>query len=257
MKIDAYELEERIKWLSDKVGDKKVVLGVSGGIDSAVCLELLHRTFPKEKIIPIIMPVFDQSIVDSEKVCESCDLLSRALIFDITEGIETEKKLLDVDESDRIRRGNLIARTRMMVLYDQAKKHDALVCGTTNFSEVILGYYTLWGDGIADLEPITDLTKGQIVDLARHLQIDEYFIEKEPSADLWEGQTDASELGFSYGLVESVIEKMKLGEATDDESKWPIFDEDELSVIEHIRKMFYKRELPYRFNPKENKKNND
>jgi len=106
---------------------------------------------------------------------------------------------------DRVRRGNIMARIRMAYLFDKAKKHTALVLGTENKSEYLLGYFTRFGDDASDIEPVRHLYKTQVYELARYLQIPDAIIEKPPSADLWPEQTDEGEFGFTYKEADQIL----------------------------------------------------
>ncbi len=108
-------------------------------------------------------------------------------------------------EADRVRRGNMMARVRMAILFDQAKQHRCLVLGTSNKTEILLGYSTIFGDNASSINPLGDLYKQQVLQLARHLGIPEPVIAKKPSADLWPGQTDEEELGLDYDTADQVL----------------------------------------------------
>jgi len=151
---------------------------------------------------------------------------------------------LNINDSDVIRKGNVIARIRMIILYDLARKLNALVCGTENKSEHLLGYFTRFGDEASDFEPIRHLYKTQVYEIARYLGVPKSIIEKNPSANLWTNQTDEDEFGFSYQEADQVlhlyfdkklsideIEKQGLGNTN--------------KIIDFAKKNSYKHKVPY------------
>lgn len=185
-------------------GFKRAVIGVSGGIDSAVACALSARALGPENVHAFRMPHRDSS----EDSLEHAQLLISQLgvqgeTIPITEMVDGYVNQLE--DIDRNRRGNVMARARMIVLYDQSAAHHGLVIGTGNKTEILLGYTTLYGDSASALNPNGDLYKTQLRQLARHLQIPEVILEKPPSADLWPGQTDEGELGFTYERVDQLL----------------------------------------------------
>jgi NAD+ synthase len=179
-------------------GATGVVVGVSGGVDSALAAALAVRALGAERVHALFLPYREsdpQSRVDAEAVAERLGLALRAL--DLSPQIDAYFDACEPD-ADRVRRGNKLARERMAVLFDQAKKLDCLVLGTSNKTEILLGYSTVFGDNASSLNPNGDLWKCQVWQLAEHLKIPAQVIAKEPSADLWPGQTSAGELGFDY-----------------------------------------------------------
>lgn len=187
-----------------KVGFKKVVIGLSGGIDSAVAAFLAARALGADNVHAILMPYKTSS---SESLSDAL-LVTRKLEIQYTEipitpMVDSFFKLVEC--SSQLRRGNVMARMRMIVLYDQSEAHQSLVMGTSNKTELLLGYGTLWGDMASALNPLGDLYKTQIQSLADALGVPDSIIAKPPSADLWEGQNDESELGFAYSLVDKLL----------------------------------------------------
>jgi len=190
-----------------KFGFSSVVLGLSGGIDSAVVCELAVRALGAEHVLGLMMPY--QS--SSPESLEHAGLMATKL------GVRCEKISItpvveaffaSVPNGQILRRGNIMARTRMVFLYDVSARDGRLVVGTSNKTELLLGYGTLFGDMASAVNPIGDLYKSQIRGLARHLGIPEPLIVKSPSADLWEGQSDESDLGFSYEAVDLLLYMM-------------------------------------------------
>jgi NAD+ synthase len=183
------------------------VVGLSGGIDSAVTLALVCRGLDPENAIPVIMP-YRASSPASERDARlvAAQLGATPLVVDISPQIDAY--FASSPDADRNRRGNKMARERMSILYDISLARDALVVGTSNKTELLLGYGTIHGDMAHALNPLGDLYKTQVFALARHLGLPAAVIEKPPSADLWEGQSDEDELGFEYAAVDLLLHHM-------------------------------------------------
>ena len=187
-----------------KINFHRVVIGVSGGVDSALSSFLAVDALGRENVVAYIMPYKSSSpdsITDGLAVCNALKIEHH--IIDITPMVDTyfEK----IPDADLLRRGNKMARERMSILYDQSVPQNALVLGTSNKSELLLGYSTLFGDMACALNPIGDLYKTQVFELAHDLNLPENVQKKLPSADLWEGQTDEAELGFTYFDVDEIL----------------------------------------------------
>lgn len=197
------KIDEIVAWLRGVYGDKPAVIAVSGGVDSAVALTLLTRALGKDKVIPVCLPYGDQDTGDSKTIVEWNGLLDRMVEINIGEMVDGVVDKLEIDEG--LRKGNVMARMRMIIVFDIAKKMGALVCGTENRSEHHLGYFTRFGDSASDVEPIVGLYKTQVWEMARELGMPEIYYTKAPSAGLWEGQTDESEMGFSYEQADKVL----------------------------------------------------
>jgi NAD+ synthase len=184
-------------------GFKKGVLGLSGGVDSSVAAYLAVEALGKENLLGLILPhqmSSSQSRVDAELVANAIGITTE--VVDITPMVEAHVRNGDVD---RVRKGNIMARERMIVLYDASSRIRALVIGTSNKTESLLGYGTLFGDTACALNPLGDLYKTQVWQLARELGVPSRIIEKLPSADLWAGQSDEQELGFTYKEVDTLL----------------------------------------------------
>jgi NAD+ synthase len=186
---------------------KHAVIAVSGGIDSALSLTLLVRALGTEHVYPILLPYRSQSCKDSLTLCRWNKIPRGHIVrIEIGQWVDDIVSVLRIKSGDLVRKGNIIARVRMIILFDMAKQKQAMVCGTENKSEKYLGYFTRFGDSASDVEPIQHWYKTQIIQISKTLQIPKRIIQKAPSAELWENQTDEQELGFSYQKADMVIE---------------------------------------------------
>jgi NAD+ synthase len=181
------------------------VVGLSGGLDSAVSAALAAVAVGPEKVRALAIPgptSSPESLADARLVAEAF-----TLPLEVVELGPTASSLAVTlgAQADRLRFGNLLARLRMAVLFDRARTLPGLVLGTSNKSEVLLGYSTLFGDSASSVNPLGDLWKTQIYTLGAHLGIPAPLLEKAPTADLWPGQTDAGELGFDYRDADPVL----------------------------------------------------
>lgn len=194
-----------------KVGAKGFVLGVSGGIDSAVVLRLCARAVGKRRVMALLMPESESAMEDLEDGRMLCELEGVPYkVADISPALEAFKKVIG-EGIDRKSLANIKARSRMVVLYHYANSDWRLVVGTSNKSELLIGYFTKFGDGGADLEPIGDLYKTEVRQLAKEMGVPEKIIRKVPSAGLWKGQTDEGEMGISYERLDAVLLGIELG----------------------------------------------
>lgn len=203
--------EKIVTWLRDKVtsaGAKGCVLGLSGGIDSAVVAALAQRAFPNNTLA-VILPVesSQEDVDDAWLVAKALGLNAIEINLDaVFRSLATTLEAGSADLAvDNLAVANIKPRLRMISLYYQAARHNYLVTGTGNKSEIVTGFFTKYGDGGVDIEPIGELVKAQVFDLARHLGIPDSIIEKQPTAGLWPGQTDEQELGFSYRQLDEYI----------------------------------------------------
>jgi NAD+ synthase len=187
-----------------KVGVDRVVVGLSGGVDSAVSAALAAESLGAANVLAIKMPYRSSS---AESLAHADLLIARvgcpALQVDITPQVDAYFERFP--DADNMRRGNKMARERMTILYDHSARWKALVLGTSNKTELLLGYGTLHGDMASALNPIGDLYKTQVWALAAHLGVPDDIVRKQPSADLWAGQTDEQELGFGYREVDALL----------------------------------------------------
>lgn len=232
-----------------KNNKKNAVIAVSGGIDSALSLSLLVKALPKNQIWPILLPYGRQDMSDAETILDFWQIpAENRKTLNISSMVDAICKSLLIDDADKLRKGNVMARVRMIAVFDYAKNKDALVVGTENKSEHYLGYFTRFGDEASDLEPLSNLYKTQVRQMARDLNLPDIFLQKKPSADLWLDQSDEQELGFSYELADQVLaylidQKMPPTEI-------PAFFAKEKQVevekiLARIQAMAFKREVPY------------
>lgn len=187
-----------------KLGIGRVVVGLSGGIDSALACALAARALSPESVLAVRMPYRTssaESLSDAQVVAEESGV--RMTTVDITPQIDAYFE--SRPDASPLARGNKMARERMSILYDLSAHEGALVLGTSNKTELLLGYGTIHGDMASAINPIGDLYKTQVWALAKHLGVPDSVIDKPPSADLWEGQTDEQEMGFSYPDVDRVL----------------------------------------------------
>ncbi len=190
-----------------KVGVERVVVGLSGGVDSALSAALAAEALGPQNVLGIRMPYRTssaESLEHAEAVAQRFGF--EMLTVDISPQVDAYfERFVD---ADRMRRGNKMARERMTILYDHSARWRALVLGTSNKTELLLGYGTLHGDMASALNPIGDLYKTQVWALSAHVGVPESVVDKQPSADLWAGQTDEAELGFSYREVDDLLYRM-------------------------------------------------
>ncbi len=185
---------------------KGVVLGLSGGVDSALAAALAAIALGPSRVHAYQLPYRTSnpdSLSDAEVVAKAFDLETTTI--DISPMVDLYFENLAEGEIDKVRLGNKMARERMSILFDQAKKLGCLVLGTSNKTEILLGYSTIFGDNASSINPLGDLYKQQVWQLAQHLGVPQQVIDKRPSADLWPGQTDEEELGFDYSSADEVL----------------------------------------------------
>lgn len=238
------ELVEFLRESLKKAGFSKAVLGLSGGIDSALVAYLLRDALGKENVLAIMMPYKSSnpdSLNHAKLVIEDLGINSKTI--EITDMIDAYFK--NEKEATSLRMGNKMARERMSILFDYSSKENALVVGTSNKTEIYLGYSTQFGDSACALNPIGDLYKTNIWDLSRYLKIPNELIEKKPSADLWEGQTDEQEMGLTYKEADQVLYRMLEENKKVEEVLAEGFNKDLVdNILRRMNRSEYKRRMP-------------
>lgn len=202
------EVDKIASFIKNVVKQQKfanVIIAASGGIDSTTCLYLLAKALSVEHIFVVHLPYINSEFSTVKSIGLSLGIPPTNIIQISIKSIVNEVIRTRTD-LDKARLGNIMARARMMVLYDLAKELNALVCGTENKSEYLLGYFTRFGDAASDFEPIAHLYKTQIYQLAKYLAVPKKIINKVPTAGLWSGQTDEKEFGFTYQKADEVLQ---------------------------------------------------
>ena len=226
-----------------KTGIKKVVIGLSGGLDSAVVAVLAQRVF-KDDLLCVKMPSqysSQNSLDDADALCRDFSMRSEtASIAPMLEAYEVMNPNLD-----NLRKGNFSSRMRMSTLFDISARENALVLGTSNKSELMLGYGTLNGDLASAINPIGDLYKSEVFEFAKYLNVTPSIIKKPPSADLWDGQSDEDDLGYTYAKLDEAMklyveERLSRDEIVDRGIDAKMLD----MIISRIFRNHFKRKMP-------------
>lgn len=236
-----------LRFLRDEIqraGFRRAVVGLSGGIDSSVVTALAVRALGPDNVLAVTMPYKTSS---EETRRDSAALIQQLGLQTVSVPItaQVDAYFAQFPDASQLRRANKCARERMTVLYDQSVAFGGLVLGTSNKSELLLGYGTQFGDMASAINPIGDLYKTQLYPFAAHLQIPAQILQKAPTGDLWEGQTDEGELGFAYADVDRLLyywvdqryqaeELVALGYQLDFVQQ----------VFERVRRNHYKRRMP-------------
>jgi NAD+ synthase len=227
-----------------RAGFERAVVGLSGGIDSSVVTFLCARSLGPQNVLAVTMPYKTSSQAtrrDSQAVIDQLGV--RTVDVPITASIDAY--FAQFPDASQLRLANKCARERMTVLYDQSAAFSALVAGTSNKSELLLGYGTQFGDMASAVNPVGDLYKTQLYELAAFLKVPEQILSKEPTGDLWIGQTDESELGFSYAEVDRLLVLMvdrRWHRAELLQAGFAVEFVDRVSTM--IRRNHYKRRMP-------------
>lgn len=248
LKFDVKQVHEDIvsyiKNYMNKIGFKKAIIGLSGGVDSALVAYLLRDAIGAENVLALMMPYktsSKESLEHAKLVLEDTGIIGE--LVEITPMIDSYfEKIVDATP---LRKGNKMARERMSILYDYSAFQNRIVIGTSNKTERMLGYSTQFGDSACAMNPIGDLYKTQIWELSRYLGVPKVIIDKKPSADLWEGQTDEEELGLTYELADKILfrlveEKKSLKEVISEG-----YDKDIVEkIVKKIKFSEFKRHMP-------------
>jgi NAD+ synthase len=237
-------LENFIRDELSKAGFSRVVVGLSGGIDSAVACFLATRALGAENVRAVLMPYrasSKESLIDASSVVSQLRIKSETIeITSIVDGYFSTEP-----EANSLRRGNAMARARMIVLFDKSMEYRALVLGTSNKTELLLGYGTLYGDMASAINPIGDLYKTDIYHLAEFLGVPKAILKKKPTADLWAGQSDEAELGFTYAEVDELLYELIDNRVSREQLIQRGFKEDFIhKVIAKIQSSQFKRRGP-------------
>jgi len=251
--MDRFELDweraarESARFVGERVaaaGRRHGVIGLSGGIDSSVSAYLAARALGPGRLHAFMLPYRtsgEESLEDALAVAAYLDLPHE--VIDITPMIDAYFERYP--DAVRLRRANMMARERMAILYDQSERLDALVVGTGNRTEALLGYTTLWGDMACAFNPVGDLYKTQVRRMAAHLGVPERIIAKPPTADLWQGQTDEGELGFSYEMADQILSRLVDDGMSEEEVAAEGFDAQVVArVAERMAASEFKRRMP-------------
>lgn len=227
-----------------RMGFSRAIINLSGGLDSALSFALAVEALGSENVLALRLP-YRTSSPDS---LEHAQLLidkfrAQSETIDITGMVDP---LINHDpDMSKKRKGNIMARMRMIAMYDRSEVFNALPIGTSNKTEILLGYTTMWGDMASALNPLGDLYKTQVRQLSRALEIPSVIIDKPPSADLWIGQTDEGELGFTYEEVDKLLFLIVDQRYSAQECIEEGFDEKFVhGVIERVRRNQFKRMMP-------------
>lgn len=227
-----------------RAGFQRAVVGLSGGLDSAVVCLLAVRALGAANVLAVRMPYktsAPDSLEHAQMVIDLCGVPSATIpITGMVDALVEQ-----VPQAGPVRRGNIMARARMIVLYDQSEAFGGLVVGTGNKSEILLGYTTLYGDSACALNPLGDLYKTQVRQLGQALGVPQVILDKPPSADLWVGQTDEGELGFTYAEADALLYLLVDERYTPEECLAVGFPEPLVrAVVERLRRNHFKRVMP-------------
>jgi NAD+ synthase len=227
-----------------RAGFVRAVIGLSGGVDSALSCYLAAEALGPQNVLAVRMPYKSSAQESLEHAQLVIDALGvQSLTVPITE--MADPLFERFPDANPVRRGNVMARLRMIVLYDQSEAFRGLVVGTGNKTEILLGYTTLYGDAACALNPLGDLYKTQVRQLSRAIGVPEAIVAKPPSADLWLGQTDEGELGFTYAEVDQLLYLLIDQRYSPEECVAAGFAKKFVeAVVERVRRNHFKRVLP-------------
>ena len=240
MRTTEEKIQLTIDWLREQVansGTKGILVGLSGGIDSSVVAHLIQRAFP-ENALGVILPCksSEKDAHDGILAAEAAGL--KYVTVDLTEMHQAllkqiEDQMIDFNtENHRLTDANLRARLRMTTLYGFANNLNYLVSGTDNAAEIVTGYFTKYGDGGVDILPLANLTKREVYEWGRILGVPKSVLDRAPSAGLWEGQTDESEMGTTYDYIDDYVEGKEI-------------PDNDRAIIERLNKRSeHKRTMP-------------
>jgi len=228
-------IKDFIKTYVKNSGAKGVVLGLSGGVDSIVTTLLCKESLGRNKVCCLFLP--EETTPDIDKKHFELIVKKFNLIFkkrDISEVVNSFSKA-SIIKPDKFALANIKARVRMILLFEYANMKNYLVCGTSNKSELLVGYYTKYGDGGVDIIPLGDIYKTQVWELAKFLKISKEIISKPPSGGLWYGQTDEGELKISYEILDKILVGLEKKIDINEISKIVEIDKSEVLRIKNLR----------------------
>jgi len=227
-----------------KAGFDRVIIGLSGGLDSTVCAYLAVMALGPERVLTLIMPYRDldkEGVAHARMVAKRLKVRSREI--DISPQIDAYFTAIPADNP--ILKGNKMARERMSILYDFSARERALILGTSNKTELLIGYGTIHGDMACGINPMGDLYKTQVRELGRHLKIPEEILVKKPTAGLWPGQTDEGEIGLTYEELDRILYLLVDRRQKPEEVIRAGFERKKVSrIVEMIKKSEFKRRMP-------------
>jgi NAD+ synthase len=233
-----------IKTEINRASFSRAVINLSGGLDSSLSCYLAVEALGAENVLALCLPYRSSSPDSAEHAQLVIDTLGvKSMTIPISD--MADALINQFPDMDRIRQGNIMARLRMVVLYDQSQAFRGLAVGTGNKTEILLGYTTLYGDSASALNPLGDLYKTQVRQLAKAVGVPQVILEKPPTADLWLGQTDEGELGFTYAEVDQLLFMLVDQRYRPEDCVEAGFDENFVrEVMERVRKNQFKRLMP-------------
>ena len=227
-----------------RVGFSRAVVGLSGGIDSALSCFLAVDALGPENVLAVRMPYktsSPESLAHAQLVIDATGVQAKTISITPM----ADPLLAEIPDDQVVRRGNVMARMRMVTLYDQSAAFNGLAVGTGNKTEILLGYSTQWGDAACAINPLGDLYKAQVRQLSAAIGVPAPIIDKAPSADLWAGQTDEDELGFTYEDADRLLIKLVDQRYSPEDCVAAGFDEDFVrQVVGRIQRNHFKRVMP-------------
>jgi NAD+ synthase len=235
---------EFIRQYTVESGHSAGIVGLSGGVDSSLTYSLTCEALGSDKTIGVIMPYKTSKKSFEENARALADLKGgRLKYYEITGAVDCFKR--QFENLTSIRLGNIMARVRMITLYDTASQFDGLVMGTSNKTETLLGYFTVYGDGGCSIEPLGDLYKTQVWEMAKIVGVPDEIINETPTADLWVGQSDEKELGITYAKADAILYLLFEKSLTRDETIAEGYTEKEIDrVIDLAKRSRFKRHIP-------------
>lgn len=230
-------IEQMIRHTIWSSGRRKIIIGISGGIDSALSAALSARAVGGENVLGFFLPSEITPAGDEEDARELCEVLGIDLVkVPISPILDSFESIPDYNGSDYLR-GNIMARVRTTILYYYANLYNGIVCGTSNKTEYLLGYSTKYGDGAADIQPLLHLYKTSIRRLAAEAGVPDSILDRKPSAGLYPGQTDEEEMGFTYEELDTALASLEA-------NNWKATGKTEEDILKKVTASAHKRNGP-------------